>query len=141
MAERLQAQTKKDTSLFIPKVNVEVGTSDASIIDARKRLLLKMNAERNEELEAYLQQRWNDTLTLLPAKVIESFSKKPSQDIYEEHYYECMMKLFDKTSDNNPMKSQLQPAAPENVQSDNNPMKSQLQSATPENVQSDNSPM
>ena len=57
---RLEMQAKKDAGavLFVPKVDVEVGASDASIIDARKRLLLQMNPERNEALEAHLQEQW-----------------------------------------------------------------------------------
>ena len=71
VAARLEMQAKKDAEavVFVPKVNVECGASDASVIDARKRLLLQMNTERNETLEAHLQEQWAYSLRSSPPEV------------------------------------------------------------------------
>ena len=105
---RLEMQAKKDAGavLFGPKVDVEVGASDASIIDARKRLLLQMNPERNEALEAHLQEQWAYSLRSLPAEVAALASKMPSEELHEAHYYEYMMKLFGKQSESTNVRRQ-----------------------------------
>ena len=43
VAERLEMAMKK--SVFVPMIDVETGTSDASIVEKRRRLLLVMNDE------------------------------------------------------------------------------------------------
>ena len=84
--------------MFVPKINVEFGASDDSVVDARRRLISQMNIEKNEALEAHLHEQWAYSLRSLPAEVAALVPKMPSQQFYEAHYYEYMMKLFGEKS-------------------------------------------
>ena len=100
VAQRLEMQVKKDAeaSAFVPRIDVEFGTSDISVVEVRRQLLLNMDTERNEILEAKLQEQWTHSVRCLPAEVAVLVPTMPSQQFYEDHYYEYMMKLFGKES-------------------------------------------
>ena len=111
VAARLDIEAKKEEAVvFAPKVNVEFGASDDSVVDARRRLISQMNTEKNEALEAYLHEQWASSLRSLPAEVAAFVPKQPSQEFLEAHYYEYMMKLFGGKSEST---ERCQPSSPE----------------------------
>ena len=94
----MQAKTDAEASAFVPKIDVKCGASDASVVEIRRQLLLHMDTQKNEMLEAYLQEQWAYSVENLPAEVAVLVPTMPSQQFYEEHYYEYMMKLFGRES-------------------------------------------
>ena len=81
VAERLMMNRKKKG--FVPMIDVETGTSDASIVEKRRRSLLVMNDENNKELEAHLQQLWIASISNLDPEFQALCSKEPPEKIMQ----------------------------------------------------------
>ena len=113
VAGRLETEAKKDAGavVFVPKISVEFGATDDSVVQARRHLLSHMNSERNQALDVHLCEQWAHYIRVhVPADVAPFVPKQPSQEFLEAHYYEYMMKLFGGKSEST---ERCQPSSPE----------------------------
>ena len=84
VAERLRMNRKRKG--FVPLIDVETGTSDASIVQERQGLLKTMDDEKAKQLMEHLKKQRISSISALGPDFAALCSMEPSDTFYAEHY-------------------------------------------------------